>query len=93
MCENEPRDFQGYRHGRKPISGRIRKYIANLRCNIPRKQKEDEDVKKTAPMHIESCESASLQILFLSVSGTSIPPLLSVIINHPILFGVLRTCV
>jgi hypothetical protein len=67
--------------------------------NIPRKQKEDEDMKKYAPAHIESRESKSLRILSLSVSRTNISPLLSVTISKPILFRmmasvvVLRVCV
>jgi hypothetical protein len=90
MCENELRDSQGYCRRGKPITGRICKYIANLRRNIARKRKEDEDVEENAPMHIESRESVSLRILFLFLNRTYISPLFSVIISKSILFR--RVC-
>jgi hypothetical protein len=45
---------------------------------LPCKQKEDEDVKINAPAGIESRQNVSLQILFLSLTRTCIPPLLNV---------------
>ena len=101
MCESEPRDSQGSCRGGKPMTDRIRKNIANLRCNIPRKKKEDKDVEESAIIHIESRESVTLPILFLFLNRTYMSPLLSVTTSKPILFRMmvsvelvaLRVCV
>jgi len=81
--------------------GRICKYTANLKRNIPRKKKEDEDVEENARMHIESRERVSVRIVFLFLNRTYIFSLLSATMSKSILFRmmasvelvVLRACV
>ena len=91
MCENEPRDCQGSRRGGKPVMGRICKYTANLRRNIPCKKKEDEDVEENAQIHIESRERVGLRIVFLFLNWTCISSSLSIIMSKSILLRMMAS--
>jgi hypothetical protein len=71
--------------------GRICKYTANLRRNIPRKKKEDEDVEENARIHIESRERVSLRIVCLSLNRTHIFSLLSIAMSKFILFRMMAS--